>query len=83
MLNLVYFQIVNICSTYLNDPSVSVGVRSELQAGPLDCALHTLIHTFAFWNETQYLGLGLENAEFLVPLFSSQHLGLRPLVGKV
>jgi hypothetical protein len=31
--------------------------------------LHTLIHTFAFWNETQYLGLSLENAESLAPLF--------------
>ncbi len=49
----------------------------------LKFGLHTLIHTFAIWNETQYLGLSLENAEFLAPLFSFQHLVLRPLVGKV
>ena len=33
------------------------------------CELHTLIHTFAFETKPQYLGLSLENAEFLAPLF--------------
>ena len=39
--------------------------------------------TFALKAKLQYLGLNLENAEFLAPLFSFQHLVLRPLVGKV
>ncbi len=41
------------------------------------CALHTLIHTFPLENKLQYLGLNLENAEFLAPLSSFQHLGLK------
>ena len=39
----------------------------------LECGLHTLIHTFAFEKKPQYLGLDQENAEFLAPIFSSQH----------
>ena len=46
-------------------------------------ALHTLIPTLPLKTNLQYLGLSLENAEFLAPLFSFQHLELRPLVGKV
>ncbi len=33
------------------------------------CRLHTLIHTFHLETKLQYLGLSLENAEFLAPLF--------------
>ena len=33
-----------------------------------ECGLHTLIHTFLFETKLQYLGLSLENAEFLSPL---------------
>ena len=36
-------------------PSISVGVTNEIQTCPLDCALHTLIHTFAILKEPQYL----------------------------
>ena len=35
----------------------------------LKCELHTLIYTFPFETKLQYLGLSLENAEFLAPLF--------------
>jgi hypothetical protein len=39
-----------------------------------ECGLHTLIHTFAFETQLQYLGLNSENAEFLAPLSFSQDL---------
>jgi hypothetical protein len=38
--------------------------------------------TFAFETKLQHLGLNLENAEFLAPLFSFQHLGLSFRRGK-
>jgi hypothetical protein len=41
-----------------------------------DYELHTLIHTFSILAQPQYLGLNLENAEFLPSLFSHQHLCL-------
>ena len=40
--------IPSVCATaYLKDPSVSVGGRDLKSRQPLDCGLHTLIHTFA------------------------------------
>jgi hypothetical protein len=45
--------------------------------------LHTLIHTFAILAQPQYLGLNLENAEFLTPLFFSSTSWAEVLVGKV
>ena len=47
-----------------------------------ECALHTLIYTLPFETKLQYLGLSLETAEFLAPLFF-QHFVLRLLVRKV
>jgi len=35
----------------------------------LKFTLHTLIHTFAFEAKLQYLGLNLEDAESVTPLF--------------
>ena len=32
-------------------------IKSEVQAGTLDYALHALIHAFPFETELQYLGL--------------------------
>ena len=47
-----------------------------------DCELHTLIHTLPIETKLHYLGLSSENAEFLAPLLSSQHLVMRFLGGK-
>jgi len=44
--------------------------------------LHTLIHTFALGAKLQYFGLNEENAEFLAPLFISQHLVPDPISAK-
>ena len=41
-----------------------------------------ILHTFPFKTKLQYLGLSLENAEFLAPLFSSQHPVLSSQRGK-
>ena len=45
MLNVDYSQIVNICSTYLDDPSVKLGVMTRSPDWPPDFALHTLVPT--------------------------------------
>ena len=54
----------------------------EVRTGPRDLALHTLMHTLPVETRLQYIGLSSENAEFLAPLFSSQHSVLNFPVGK-
>ena len=53
------------CMTLKTESSISLRLR-----------YHTLIHTFAIFEKPQYLGLNLENAEFLVLLFSFQYFVL-------